>query len=107
LRRQAIAVQGISDGTQYQITNALRGKRKRSYGTHYYAMLAQVETMRKLLSTTDPWERLSHQYRSLERIVEKMSEREVEVKGQILHLYQNYVHEWDRVKHIIEREFLE
>lgn len=107
LRRQAIAAQGIADETPYQITDALQGKQKRSYDTHYYAMLAQVQTIRELLAAADPWERMSQQYSSLEGIVEKLSEQEFDVKDQILHLYQNYVHEWDCVKDIIGPEFLE
>jgi len=50
---------------------------------------------------------MSQQYSSLEGIVEKLSEQEFDVKDQILHLYQNYVHEWDCVKDIIGPEFLE
>jgi len=109
LRQQAIAVQGIADETSYQITDALRGKRKRSYGTHYYAMLAQVQMMRKLLASPDPWERMAQHYKHghLEDIAEKMSEQECDVKEQILHLYQTYVREWESVKHIIGPEFLE
>jgi 7-cyano-7-deazaguanine synthase in queuosine biosynthesis len=107
LRRQAIAAQGIADVTPYQITDALQGKQKRSYDTHYYAMLAQVQALRELLAAADPWERMSQQYSSLEGIVEKLSEQEFDVKDQILHLYQNYVHEWDCVRDIIGPEFLE
>ncbi len=109
LRRQAIAVQGIVDETSYQITDALRGKQKRSYGTYYYAMLAQVQTMQKLLAGADPWERMAQQYKHgrLEDIIEKMSEQSGDVKGKLLHLYETYVCEWESVKHIIGPEFLE
>ena len=109
LRRQAIAVQGIADETPYQITDTLFGKRKRSYGTHYYAMFEQVQTMRKLLASPEPWEGLTQQYKHgrLEDISEKMSKQEYDVKDQILHLYQTYVSEWESVKHIIGPEFLE
>jgi len=107
LRRQAIAVQGIADQTPYQITQVLPGKRIRSYGTHYYAMFAQVGTMQKLLAAADPWERMAQQYGLLEGIVERMGEQECDVKGQILQLYQTYVSEWESVKHIIGPEFLE
>jgi len=109
LRRQAIAVQGIVDKTPYQITDALGGKRKRSFGTHYYAMLAQAQTMQKLLAGEDPWERMAQQYKHgrLEDIAEKMSERSGDVKDKLLHLYETYVREWESVKHIIGPEFLE
>jgi queuosine biosynthesis protein QueC len=109
LRRQAIAVKGMADETPYQITDTLRGKRTRSYGTHYYAILAQTQTMQKLLAGADPWERMVQQYKHgrLDEVVEKMSGQSGDVEGKLLHLYQTYVREWESVKHIIGPEFLE
>ncbi len=36
-----------------------------------------------------------------------MGEHKTAAKEQIIHLYQNYIEEWDSVKHIIGQEFLE
>ena len=72
-------------------------------------MLAQVQTMQKLLAGADPWERMVQQYKHgrFEEVVEKMSEQSGDMKGKLLHLYQTYVREWESVKHIIGPEFLE
>lgn len=104
LRRQAIAAIGIADETGYQIMNR---ERKTSDCSYYYAMIAQVETIRELLSSRESWKRMSQKYTVLEDIVERLGEDKDMMKKQMLQLYQNYVIEWDKVKHIIEREFLE
>lgn len=103
MRRQAIVSQGIPDQTQYQITNALRGKQKSSYGVHYYAMNAQVNRLRKLLNTSDPWKSMVQEYRysSFDLVVERMKGQEPDVKNQILQLYRRYVNEWEAVGHLI------
>jgi hypothetical protein len=109
LRRQAIAAQGVIDHTPYVITNTLQNKQKHSYGTHYRAMMAQVNQMRKLLGDTDPWIRMAQAYQGgfFEKVAGKMEMQEPGVRDHILRLYQNYVTEWDAVKQIIEPDFLE
>lgn len=109
LRRQAIAAQGVIDQTPYQITSTLRNKRKHSYGAHYRAMMAQVNQMRTLLGSPDPWRKMAQAYQGgfFEKVAGKMEMREPDVRDHILRLYQNYVTEWDAVKQIIEPDFLE
>jgi 7-cyano-7-deazaguanine synthase in queuosine biosynthesis len=106
LRRQAIAVHGVVDKTGYQITERSDRLRRPDDGTHFYAMLEQVNKMRVILSSNDSWQRMSQRYRTLVDIVEKIGEPQAVTQDNLLSLYQNYVHEWDNVKHIIERDFL-
>lgn len=107
LRRQAITVNGMVDQTRYQIAEGSGRQRRPDDGTHYYAMIAQVDIMRMLLAADDKWQQMSRHYTSLEDIVEKMDGLQTSRQESILHLYQNYVDEWDSVKHIIGSEFLE
>lgn len=107
LRRQSIAVHGISDQTGYQIMKETGRPRRPDDSTHYYAMLEQVNTMRVLLSADDNWQRMSQYYRSLVDIVEKVGEHQAVTKDHILRLYQNYVCEWNSVRHTIGPEFIE
>jgi len=106
LRRQAIASNGIEDRTRYQITEKTGRQRRQDDDTHYCAMLAQVDTMRELLSASDSWQKMAHYYSSLVDIVEIVDEPQIVTQDNILNLYQKYVYEWDGVKHIIGSEFL-
>jgi hypothetical protein len=106
LRRQSLVFHGIVDQTRYQIIEGMDRQRKPEDSAHYYAMLAQVDTMRDLLSADDNWQKISQCYRSLVDIVDKMDEHQAVTRDNLLCLYQNYVHEWDTVRHIIEPEFL-
>lgn len=107
LRRQSIAVHGITDQTHYQITEGSSRQRRSDDSTHYYAILEQVDRMQVLLSSDDSWQSMSQHYRILVDIVEKIGGDQTVTQHNILHLYQNYVDEWDNVKHIIGPEFLE
>jgi 7-cyano-7-deazaguanine synthase in queuosine biosynthesis len=107
LRRQAIAFHDVSDQTRYQILNGTIRNRRKDYGTHYYAMLNQVDTMRVLLSADDSWQSMSKHYGNLVDIVEKVGECQTVTQDHILRLYRNYVQEWDRVRDIIGQGFPE
>lgn len=113
LRRQAIAVSGVSDKTGYQITDNPKRTRKPEDATHYRAMLAQVDTMKTLLAAPDPWQKMSQRYLMLQDIVENTDVQrdtgfsEVALQAQLLQLYQNYVDEWEQVREPLGRAFLE
>ena len=107
LRRQAIAFHGRTDQTRYQILDGTGRKRREDDGTHYYAMLKQVDTMRALLSAEDSWQNMSKYYGNLVAIVEKVGEHQTVTQDQILRLYRTYVQEWDRVRDIIGQGFPE
>ncbi len=107
LRRQAIAFHGVTDQTRYQILEGTTRKRRVDDGTHYYAMLKQVDTMRALLSAEDSWQSMSKHYGNLVDIVEKVGEHQTVTQDQILRLYRKYVQEWDRVRDIIGQGFPE
>ena len=107
LRRQAIAFHGVTDQTRYQILAGTTRKRREEDGTHYHAMLKQVDTMRVLLSADDSWQNMSKHYGNLVDIVEKLGERQTVTQDHILRLYQNYIQEWDQVRDIIGEGFLE
>ena len=61
-------------------------------------MLAQVETLRAILSKKDPWQALSKQYPLLEEVVQTQLQRGQNsrdaIQHQLLHLYQEDVQEW-------------
>ena len=116
LRRQAIAVLGKEDQTRYQITTSSERQKKSSKKErriHLVAMLAQVETLRQLLSEENPWESMVKQYPLLDEIVQKMGGAKVENQARtsthFLTLYRNYVSEWDinTVRHILKQGLLE
>jgi len=106
LRRQTLAFHGVVDQTRYQIIEGADRQRRPEDSAHYYAMLAQVDTMRTLLSAENSWERMSQHYRGLVDIVDKIGGHQAVTQDNLLCLYQNYVHEWDNVRHIIGPEFL-
>lgn len=110
LRRQAIAVSGVIDRTHYQITDNPSRGRKSEDATHYRAMLAQVDTMKTLLAAPDSWQKMSQRYHTLLDIADDAGEQEgmqETAQAQLLQLYRNYVTEWETVRELIGREFLE
>ncbi len=113
LRRQAIVVSGVPDKTSYQITDNSKRKRNPKDALYYRAMLAQVNTMKTLLATSDSWQRMSQHYLTLSDIVENMGvQREQEVsqtvlQTRLLQLYREYVNEWEQVREPLGRAFLE
>lgn len=74
-------------------------------------MLYQVNSLRSLLSTVDPWYSISKQYSVLHEIIEQMAKQESIAPSvlveQLLQLYKRYVHEWDSVQHIVGQGLLE
>jgi 7-cyano-7-deazaguanine synthase in queuosine biosynthesis len=112
LRRQAIAALGKDDRTNYLVTELSR-RQKKYYRTHLVAMLAQVNTLRMLLSSEDSWQSLSENYQTLDEIVQKTGgtrrEDQSVMRHQFLDLYRNYISEWDRdrVHTIIKQGLLE
>ncbi len=110
LRRQAIAISGVIDRTHYQITDNPSRVRKSEDAIHYRAMLAQVDTMKTLLAAPDSWQKMSQRYSTLLDIAENAGEQEEPqgaLQAQLLQLYRNYVTEWETVRELIGREFLE
>lgn len=114
LRRQAIAVSGIEDQTLYQITASKERKQQKTDSAHLRAMLAQVDTLRKVQKSSDVWNSMVRLYPILQEIVEKdtmiVSEEQGKqeiIKQRLLHLYHEYVTEWDQVSAMIMRQGLQ
>lgn len=112
LRRQALAVLGVQDATQYVITAAsARGDANRhSYEDYFQATRYQVDSLRRMLNDTNPWGVLSGKHPELCQIVDEMAGPEQKPQSymiaQLLHLYRRYTQEWERVQGIISREFV-
>ena len=104
LRRQALAASNMTDNTSYVV---LHGKRSVANLSLYLRnMLAQVSTLRSLLSVSDnpklQWETLTQRFLELEDIVDRSADAEnllpAEMQQRLIRLYQNYVAEWDNVE---------
>ncbi len=110
LRRQAIAASGIEDQTPYQITVSKERKRQKTDGAHLRAMLAQVETLRGAQKAKNIWNVMVDTYPILQEVVEKggvnFPEKQEAIKQRLLHLYHEYVTEWDQVRAIIIQQGL-
>ena len=102
-----MAVQCISDKTNYVITH---GKKPAlDVGLHLQAMLKQVETLRSALQSEQPWQSLSKTYPELGKLAIQIPKNSVAVQQyqeNLLHLYRNYVDEWDKARNIIEIEVI-
>ncbi len=112
LRRQALAALGIEDRTEYLVTShqAYVSSNRSFDSNHLRAMLYQVDILRSLLNSVDPWHSLLKGYPILQEIADQVARQEalapVVPVEQLLQLYQCYVHEWDSVQHIIGQGLL-
>ncbi|NEQ99341.1 MAG: hypothetical protein F6K30_21980 [Cyanothece sp. SIO2G6] len=104
LRKQALAAAKLVDATQYVTSHGTQpSKSVNDYLPH---MLAQLFTFRQCFqSSTIPeqqWQALVMEFPMLEEIVVRCSESEnltlSEMQQKLLHLYKNYVMEWDTVE---------
>ncbi len=102
LRRQSLATQGIEDKTEYVITHGIEPQT--DSGLHLRAMLHQVEVLRTACYSKQPWCSLSKKYPELEKTVRRVTQNVAnyqQYEEDLLHLYRNYVNEWDIVRSII------
>ena len=104
LRRQALAASKMEDKTPYVV---LHGKKTGADPSLYLRnMLAQVSTLRSLLSTSDnanlQWKNLTRRFFELEDIVDRSAGAEkllsIEMQQRLIQLYQTYITEWDAVE---------
>ncbi len=113
LRRQALAVVSIIDPTSYISTEASFKEQelRSSYGDYLRAMLTQVVSLREDIDATDPWKHLSKRYLPLLEMVDEMNGwngmSKAQLIEQVLHLYERYVQEWERVYQRVGFELLE
>jgi hypothetical protein len=105
LRRQALAAAKLKARTSYVILQENhRSAADPSVSLRH--MLAQVDTLRELLNTSDrpeiQWEMLSRKFPVLDDIVDNCSSAEkltiFDMRSKLIRLYQSYVNEWDGVK---------
>lgn len=97
LRRQALAAAGIVDPTDYVATSPNRTNPPDP--AHLTATLHQVERLRRILSSSTPWEGMVDEYQSIWIAVDAMAklrkQPQDEIVAQFLGLYGHYVEEWD------------
>lgn len=106
LRRQALATaMAIEDPTSYVLLELLKQGRsiRPSYRHYFHAMDIQVASLRTYLATKDPWAQLcaDNRYISLLETTDELAKahnvsKEV-LSTQFLHLYKQYVQEWEQV----------
>ncbi|MEM1171200.1 MAG: hypothetical protein AAGJ08_19500, partial [Cyanobacteria bacterium P01_H01_bin.35] len=116
LRKQSLAASKIEDKTRYIVPHGKRPKKDPTL--HFRNMLAQVRTFHNLLTTSNDidiqWETLTTKFPVLDDIVDRTAETENlsiperrNMRSSLLKLYQTYISEWNMVKSIIERDFLD
>ncbi|RCJ29521.1 hypothetical protein A6769_35300 [Nostoc punctiforme NIES-2108] len=104
LRRQALAAASIEDKTRYVVLHGERPVKNPSL--YFLNMLAQVHTLRCLLSISDEpslqWKALTGKFPVLDDIVDRSAVAEnlvpADMRSHLIKLYQNYVSEWDAVE---------
>ncbi|XGV86902.1 MAG: 7-cyano-7-deazaguanine synthase [Limnothrix sp. BL-A-16] len=104
LRRQALAASRIEDKTQYIVPHVKKPAGDTS--SYFQHMLAQVSTLRDLLSVSDnfnlQWKSLTRRFPDLDDIVDRMAMIEVllhsDMRKNLIRLYQSYVTEWNVVE---------
>jgi Queuosine biosynthesis protein QueC len=104
LRRQALAATDIKDGTRYVVLHGSRLPKEPSL--HLRHMLAQVTTLRYLLSASNEpslqWEALTKEFPELDDIVDRGAVAEnllpADMQTRLIQLYRSYVSEWDAVE---------
>ncbi len=113
LRKQSLAASKIEDKTRYIVPH---GERPKEDPTLYFRhMVAQVRTFQDLLTTSNEidiqWQTLTREFPVLDDIVDRTTETEnlsiADMQSSLIKLFQTYVSEWNMVKSIIERDFLD
>lgn len=104
LRRQALAASNMEDKTRYVVPH---GKPPAGDPSLYLRnMLAQVSTLRSLLSVSDNlnvrWENLTRRFLELDNIVDQTAGTEklvpIEMQQRLIQLYETYIVEWYAVE---------
>lgn len=107
LRRQAIEAVGIVDRTGYVLENR-DAKNKVADSLHLRAMLDQVETFRRLLTTEHPWRSFIWEFTDLASIVDQIPfPLDEDPIQKFIALYTTYIAEWERVLPRLGRGLLE
>ncbi len=121
LRRQALITAGVHDATPYGVLEGLHPNPLSSHpwpdsrlhgrsaqpsvvrpgssfqSNHLRAMLRQVETLKVILASNDPWYELVHEWGVLRKVVDEpraLGRPALITEKQILDLYRRYVDEW-------------
>jgi hypothetical protein len=112
LRKQALAASRVEDQTYYIVPHGAHPVSDiRLYLSH---MLAQVSTLKGLLNCSEnavsQWKSLTRRFPELDDIVDRTHEVEgltpLEMRKNLIRLYQTYVLEWDVVEPQISGDFL-
>lgn len=112
LRKQALAASRVEDQTSYIVPYGARPVGDIRLYLHH--MLAQVSTLKGLLNHSEDvvsqWQSLTRRFPELDDIVDRTHEVEgltsLEMRKNLIRLYQTYVSEWDTVEPQILGDFL-
>jgi hypothetical protein len=112
LRKQSLAASGILDQTSYIVPHS--DPPAGDPMIFLQNMLVQVSVLKKLLNHSEnpvsQWESLTRRFPKLDDIVDRTHEIEgltsLDMRQNLIRLYQTYVAEWDTVKPQMTRDFL-
>jgi len=104
LRRQALAAGCNKDETIYAINKNLSVKQR--HKLHFKAMQYQLENLRMIIESDDPWRRITKRFQDLSDIADLPGNGFLGDSPErlLLQLYERYVREWDRVHDIVGRD---
>jgi hypothetical protein len=111
LRKQALAASQLNDNTQYIVPHG--NPPAGDIRLYLESMLAQVATLRDRLKASnrevDQWWALSQRFPELNDIVDRTHSEEnmtlLEMRHQLIRLFQSYVSEWDLVMPSLLEQF--
>lgn len=106
LRKQALAVQGIEDQTEYVVPH--HKALDPSDSEYLKHILFHVQDLQLLLEKPNPWKEIScSKYFQLAEIANEIAESEgiasKNLQDWLIQLYRNYIEEWNAVKDIVEQ----
>jgi 7-cyano-7-deazaguanine synthase in queuosine biosynthesis len=112
LRKQGLRAADVTDETGYLYPSARTEDRYRALtGNHLRAMLWQVQVLKELLATDDPWNSLVRSFPRLVDIIDRATDSEgqspKDIQDQFVQMYRRYVREWEQVRPNIQRGLLE
>jgi hypothetical protein len=111
LRKQALAASQLEDNTQYIVPHG--NPPAENIRLYLDSMLAQVATLRERLKPSpqedDQWWALSQRFPELNDIVDRTHTEEnitlLEMRHQLIRLFQSHVSEWDLVMPLLREQF--
>ena len=106
LRRSSLVAAGVKDSTRYVVKHSRPSNA--SDRLHFRVMDFQVEKLRSILATENPWYNFTRAFPIIQDIVDhsKGTIDQVNVMTNLMNLYQEYAREWACVSHILRNDIL-